>query len=80
MDGVTGYSAGRVSLDDAVTAVLRYEVPFDTRAGTLPLPGNAGRPAVGAVRVRICGRRRPRVLFRGAERNRRRGFHNLWVT
>lgn len=27
----------------------------------------------------ICAKVAVQVVFRGAERNRRRGFHNLWV-
>ena len=79
---VLGYAARRVSLDDALAAVLRYEEPFDTD------PGNAARyretladrpwEACGCA---ICGAIGIHcVLFRGAERNRRRGFHNLYVT
>lgn len=77
-----GYAAGRVSLDDAVAAVLRYEVPFDTHAGNVARYREtlADRPwekcgcAICAALGIHC------VLFRGAERNRRRGFHNLYVT
>jgi hypothetical protein len=79
---VLGYAERRVSLDDALAAILRYEKPFDTD------PGNAARyretladrpwekcgcAICGAIGVHC-------VLFRGAERNRRRGFHNLYVT
>jgi hypothetical protein len=77
-----GYAAGRVSLDDAVAAVLRYEAPFDTHAGNAARYREtlADRPwekcgcAICAALGIHC------VLFRGAERNRRRGFHNLYVT
>lgn len=77
-----GYAAGRVSLDDAVAAVLRYEVPFDTHAGNVARYREtlADRPweKCGCA---ICGALGIHcVLFRGAERNRRRGFHNLYVT
>ena len=77
-----GYAARRVSLDDAVAAVLRYEVPFDTHAANVARYREtlADRPwekcgcAICAALGIHC------VLFRGAERNRRRGFHNLYVT
>lgn len=77
-----GYAAGRVALDDAVAAVLRYEVPFDTHAGNVARYREtlADRPweKCGCA---ICGALGIHcVLFRGAERNRRRGFHNLYVT
>ncbi|MBX9624191.1 MAG: hypothetical protein K2X82_10315 [Gemmataceae bacterium] len=79
---VLGYAARRVPLEDAVAAVLRYERPFGGH------PANAARYretladrpwetcgcAVCAALGVHC------VLFRGAERNRRRGFHNLSVT
>jgi hypothetical protein len=79
---VLGYAERRVSLDEALAALLRYEKPFDTD------PGNAARYretltdrpwekcgcAICAAIGIHC------VLFRGAERNRRRGFHNLYVT
>ena len=79
---VLGYAERRVSLDDALAAILRYEKPFDTD------PGNAARyretladrpwekcgcAICGAIGIHC-------VLFRGAERNRRRGFHNLYMT
>jgi hypothetical protein len=77
-----GYVTGRVTLDDAVAAVLRYEVPFDTHAGNVARYREtlADRPweKCGCA---ICGALGIHcVLFRGAERNRRRGFHNLYVT
>lgn len=77
-----GYADRKVSLEDALAAVLKYEEPFDTD------PGNgaryretlADRPwekcgceICGAIGIHC-------VIFRGAERNRRRGFHNLYVT
>lgn len=79
---VLGYADNRVSLETALAAVLRYEEPFDTD------PGNAER-----YRETLAGRPWEKcecaickaigihcVLFRGAERNRRRGFHNLYVS
>lgn len=79
---VLGYAERRVSLDDALAAILRYEKPFDTD------PGNAARyretltdrpwEKCGCAICRAIGIHC--VLFRGAERNRRRGFHNLYVS
>jgi hypothetical protein len=79
---VLGYAERRVSLDDALAAILRYEKPFDTD------PGNAARyretladrpwEKCGCAICRAIGAHC--VLFRGAERNRRRGFHNLYVS
>lgn len=79
---VLGYAERTVSLDDAVEAVCRYEEPFD-----------AGVPNAARYRETLASRPWEHcgcaiceklgvhvVLFRGAERNRRRGFHNLWVT
>lgn len=79
---VLGYAERRVSLDDALAAVIRYERPFD------PDAPNAARyretlvdrpwEQCGCAICKAIGIHC--VLFRGAERNRRRGFHNLHVT
>jgi hypothetical protein len=78
---ILGYAERRISLDDALAAVMRYEKPFDTD------PGNAARyrealldrpwEKCGCAICTTIGIHC--VLFRGAERNRRRGFHNLYV-
>ena len=77
-----GYAAGTVSLDDAVAAVPRYEAPFDTHDGNAPRYRGtlADRlwETCGCAVCAVLGIHS--VLFRGAERNRRSGFHNLWVT
>ncbi len=79
---VLGYADRAVSLDDAHAAVLAYERPFDAkllnaaryRETLADRPWEScGCAVCAAVGVHV-------VLFRGAERNRRRGFHNLWVT
>lgn len=79
---VLAFADDRAGLDGTLAAVLRYEAVFD------PSLGNAARyretladrpwkrcgcPVCAALGIHG-------VLFRGAERNRRRGFHNLWVT
>jgi hypothetical protein len=79
---VLGYADRRVPLDDAVAAVVRYERPFDPdvpnaaryRETLADRPWErCGCAICDAIGVHV-------VLFRGAERNRRRGFHNLHVT
>ena len=77
-----GYAERRISLEDALAAVLRYEVPFDTHSGNAARyretledrPWEKCGCAICAMIGIHC------ALFRGAERNRRRGFHNLYVT
>ena len=77
-----GYADRAVSLDDAHAAVLAYERPFDAkrlnaaryRETLADRPWESCGCAICAA-IGVHG-----VLFRGAERNRRRGFHNLWVT
>jgi hypothetical protein len=76
------YDAGKSDLDATVGALVEYERLHDgvkdrSRAYREVLKDVPWRdcPCV------ICRRLGIQVLiFRGAERNRRRGFHNLWVT
>jgi hypothetical protein len=81
-DAVVGYADRRVSLEDAVAAVVRYEEPFDPgvpnatryRETLTDRPWEKCECAICAAIGVHC------VLFRGSERNRRRGFHNLYVS
>jgi hypothetical protein len=79
---VVGYSDRQVSLDDAVEALLRYERPFAPDVPNAPRYRQtlANRPweKCGCSICETIGIHC--VLVRGAERNRRRGFHNLQVT
>lgn len=80
---VRAYSAGTETLNVALAALLAYEA----------IHGNKGRRDHSAV-YRDCLEARPWskcpctvcrrwgvevAIFRGTERNKRRGFHNLWV-
>lgn len=81
-NAIIGYGKHRVTLEEALNAILEYEKPFDT------FSGNADRyretlldrpwekcPCEVCKSIGIhC------IIFRGAERNRRRGFHNLYIS
>lgn len=81
LDAMTRFDSGAMSLDDTLSALLAYEAVFD------PLADHAAayRDVLEHAPWRSCPcdvcRRIGHhvILFRGAERNRRRGFHNLWV-
>jgi hypothetical protein len=75
------YGGRRAGLDEALAALLRYEALFEPRAcraegyrETL-----ADRPWESCPCPVCRGLGVHAVVFRGAERNRRRGFHNLFV-
>lgn len=76
------FAGDRAGLEETLAAVLQYEKVFD------PSLANAARYRETLADrpwekcgCSICGALGIHsVLFRGAERNRRRGFHNLWVT
>jgi hypothetical protein len=79
---VLGYADRQVSLDDAVAAVVSYERLFAPDApNTVRYRQTlANRPweKCGCAICETIGIHC--VLFRGTERNRRRGFHNLQFT
>ena len=75
------YDAERCTVEDVVTCLRDYEELFDQGHDR-----SATYAAILRERPwRSCGCEVCRqlgyhvILFRGAERNRRRGFHNLWV-
>lgn len=75
------YDADEVGLDPLLTALREYELLYDpghdhTMAYRDVLTDRPWRRCACDV-CRELGHHV--VLFRGAERNRRRGFHNLWV-
>jgi hypothetical protein len=81
LDAMSRYSERGCSLDEALTVLLEYERLYDPR-------GDHSKPYREVLEARPweeCGCEVCRflghhvILFRGAERNRRRGFHNLWV-
>jgi hypothetical protein len=83
LSAVRAYSAGAETLNNALSALLAYEA----------LHGNPGRRDHSAVYrdflaarpwlkcpCAVCREWDIEVaIFRGTERNKRRGFHNLWV-
>jgi hypothetical protein len=78
---LAAYDAGQASLDDVIDHLRRYEEVYDPRHDH----SDAYREVLGDQPWKTCGCDVCRelghhvILFRGAERNRRRGFHNLWV-
>jgi len=81
LDAMRRYSERRCSPDDVLTVLLDYEKLYDKRADH----SRAYREVLEARPWEECACEVCRtlghhvILFRGAERNRRRGFHNLWV-
>jgi hypothetical protein len=78
---LAAYDAGQGSLDTVIEQLRRYEEVYD------PLHDHSEvyREVLTDQPWKTCGCDVCRqlghhvILFRGAERNRRRGFHNLWV-
>lgn len=81
LDALAGYDAGTVDLDVAVAALRAYEVLHD---GTKDRSSEY-RETLAAKPWKDCPCELCRsvgihiALFRGTERNKRRGFHNLYV-
>jgi hypothetical protein len=81
LESLQRYAMGSLGLDDVIGALSEYETLYD--------PGNdhsaAYRETLADQPWRqcdcdVCRRLDYHVaLFRGAERNRRRGLHNVWV-
>ncbi len=75
------FDLGRRSVKATVAAVCEYEYLYDPRADYAEAYRETleARPWK-ACECEVCGRLGHHViLFRGAERNRRRGFHNVWT-
>jgi hypothetical protein len=81
LDLLREYDAGRSGLDEVVAALRGYEQLHDPTHDH----SDAYREVLAAKPWSSCPCDVCRtlgyhvILFRGAERNRRRGFHNLWV-
>ncbi len=79
---VRSYSAGTGTLTDALDALRAYEAIHDTRGRNRTLVYQdflAARPWLKCP-CAVCQKWGVEVaIFRGTERNKRRGFHNLWV-
>ncbi len=89
-----GYESGKVRVDDVVSVLMEYEElarphrsesPVSKRRRANSDNEGAYREVLEAAPWRSCRCEVCRqlghhvILFRGAERNRRRGFHNLYV-
>lgn len=82
MDGATAYARNGRGLESVLMALAEYQAIHDARKDRTAEYREtlAGRPWE-ACPCAVCGTLGVHVvLFRGAERNRRRGFHNLFVT
>lgn len=81
LSSMKAYDAGRVSLDSVLDALLAYEALHSpgvdhSAAYRRTLEDRPWRDC----RCEVCASLGYHViLFRGAERNRRRGFHNTWI-
>lgn len=83
------YDAGELALNTVLTALREYEILCNPVRGDGENPGKDRTEVYRLVLEArpwrncgcgVCGELRHHViLFRGAERNRRRGFHNIWV-
>lgn len=81
LEGLTAYDSGRASVDEVVDALAAYEKIWDGRTDRSP----AYRDTLEASPWKscdcgICESGGIHVaIFRGTERNKRRGFHNIHV-
>jgi hypothetical protein len=81
LDTLRRYANGKCSLDQALDAIVTYDSFCEPKKNLREVYREvlADRPWESCP-CDICKRLGYHViLFRGAERNRRRGFHNVWV-
>ncbi|HEX8699790.1 MAG TPA: tRNA-guanine transglycosylase DpdA [Myxococcaceae bacterium] len=91
---MVAFDKGKLDIEAAVAALTEYEALYSEAASTEKKPrlgkGNQGRAdlyreVLADQPWKKCGCEVCRslghhvILFRGAERNRRRGFHNVWM-
>lgn len=78
--GLAGYDRGEVALDDLLERLAEYEQLHDgKRDRTAEYRQTLGDRPWRACPCAVCRTTGVNVVvFRGAERNRRRGFHNVW--
>jgi hypothetical protein len=81
LETLRAFDAGSASVEDAVSALREYEILYDSKKDRSDLYRqtleaapwkSCGCGICGAVGVEV-------IMFRGSERNKRRGFHNLAV-
>jgi hypothetical protein len=81
LQALHGYDYGKVQLRQAIDALLCYEELFDGRQDYAAAYGETLEDTPWKkCKCGICERAGINVvLFRGSERNKRRGFHNIYV-
>lgn len=80
LDQLRAFDTGAATLEEAVTALRDYEKVHDTKGGdrSAAYRETLESAAWKACRCGVCDTVGIEVmLFRGSERNKRRGFHNL---
>lgn len=78
---VAAYGRRESTLDEVLTELKAYDVLFDGRSKWPEVRRTLEDRPWEACPCTICTRLGIEVVvFRGAQRNRRRGFHNLWYT
>jgi len=83
LEGMKLFDEGRLSVDEVLVVLMEYERFYDP--GSKKNHAEAYRQTLTDAPWRKCPcdicreLRHHVVLFRGAERNRRRGFHNIWT-
>lgn len=81
LEALSKYERGQVAIDAVVAALVKYEQLWDGKTNR----SQQYRDTLAAAPWRtcqcgICGKAGIHVaMFRGAERNKRRGFHNIFV-
>lgn len=81
LDAMEAFDAGTAEIGDVLTPLRQYEAIYDSRRSRI----DRYREVLEAAPWKECGCDICRtlghhvILFRGAERNRRRGFHNIYV-
>lgn len=79
LESIRAYDKGEVSLDDALIAVVNYESVFKDK-----VPIDRYKDILSSKYWQICqceicqSAKIETIIFRNSNRNRRRGFHNLW--
>lgn len=81
LDAMAAFDAGTADLSDVLAPLKEYEAIYDGRRSRIA----RYREVLEAAPWKECGCEICRklghhvILFRGAERNRRRGFHNVYI-
>lgn len=81
LDAMAAFDAGTAEIHDVLAPLKEYETIYDGRRSRI----DRYREVLAAAPWKECGCDICRklghhvILFRGAERNRRRGFHNVYV-